>query len=107
MKDRWYEESLGSIYKTIFNINNSTVRRQTRTKVNVRNLDMEQNFTATIMILSYFRRNRFVAYRQLVHWCWGWLGRRIRVPLPACAVARIRKEFPAEDGVYTGFNYDD
>ena len=27
------------------------------------------------------RRYRYTAYRQLVRWCWGWLGRDIRVVL--------------------------
>ena len=29
--------------------------------------------------------NRHIAYRQLVRWCWGVLGKEIRVPLPSCA----------------------
>ncbi|KAJ8027942.1 P2X purinoceptor 7 [Holothuria leucospilota] len=45
---------------------------------------------------------RYIAYRQLVRWCWGFLGRHVRVILPSCAVQRIRAEFPA-DGEYTGF----
>lgn len=46
-------------------------------------------------------RYRYTAYRQLARWCWGYLGREIRVPLPACAVNRIREEFPSID--YVGF----
>ncbi|XP_061195130.1 uncharacterized protein LOC133203348 [Saccostrea echinata] len=46
-------------------------------------------------------RNRYTAYRQLVRWCWGCLGRNVRVPLPACAVQEIRSSFPSEG--YTGF----
>ncbi len=46
-------------------------------------------------------RNRYIAYRQMVHWCWGYLGRNIRVPLPSCAITRIRQTFPGID--YTGF----
>lgn len=41
----------------------------------------------------YYRRNRYTAYRQLVRWCWGYLGRNVRVPLPACAVTKIRHTF--------------
>ena len=52
-----------------------------------------------------FRKYRYTAYRQLVRWCWGFLGKYHRVPLPACAVARIRKEFPQDDARYTGFSY--
>lgn len=42
-----------------------------------------------------------MAYRQLVRWCWGFLGRAVRVPLPSCAVTRIRAAFPSEE--YRGF----
>ena len=44
---------------------------------------------------------RYTAYRQLVRWCWGYLGKEVRVPLPACAVKRIREEFPNTE--YKGF----
>lgn len=50
-----------------------------------------------------FRRYRHTAYRQLVYWCWGWLGRNNRVPLPACAVHKIRATFPSDTD--TGFKY--
>lgn len=49
------------------------------------------------------RQYRFIAYRQLTSWCWGWLGRRVRVVLPSCAVHKIRTKFPST--VYTGFKY--
>uniref|UniRef100_A0A8C6U6S8 P2X purinoreceptor 7 intracellular domain-containing protein n=1 Tax=Neogobius melanostomus TaxID=47308 RepID=A0A8C6U6S8_9GOBI len=45
---------------------------------------------------------RHLAYRNLVRWCWGYLGQHIRVVIPSCAVTRIRQEFP-EDVAYTGF----
>ena len=48
------------------------------------------------------RRYRFTAYRQLTRWCWGWLGREIRVVLPSCAVKKIRNTFPSSS--YTGFS---
>ncbi|XP_078686122.1 uncharacterized protein LOC144918895 [Branchiostoma floridae x Branchiostoma belcheri] len=48
-------------------------------------------------------RYRYIAYRQLVRWCWGWLGREVRVVLPACAVTKIRDTFPSAQ--YTGFQY--
>lgn len=47
------------------------------------------------------QKYRHVAYRQLVRWCWGFLGRAVRVPLPSCAVTRIRAAFPSEE--YRGF----
>ncbi|XP_068697462.1 uncharacterized protein [Montipora foliosa] len=32
------------------------------------------------------KKNRHIAYRQLVRWCWGALGKNIWAPLPSCAV---------------------
>ncbi|KAK7502897.1 hypothetical protein BaRGS_00005846 [Batillaria attramentaria] len=49
------------------------------------------------------RRHRYTAYRQLARFIWQYLGRHIRVVLPACAVLTIRKAFPSADGTYTGF----
>ncbi len=46
------------------------------------------------------RQYRHTAYRQLVRWCWGWLGRHNRVELPACALTSIREQFPSPDGNY-------
>ncbi|KAM4703603.1 uncharacterized protein WCC33_012124 [Rhinophrynus dorsalis] len=40
------------------------------------------------------RRYRYTAYRQLVRWCWGYLGKNKRVPLPSCAIYKIRKTYP-------------
>nr|XP_054595965.1 P2X purinoceptor 7-like isoform X2 [Nothobranchius furzeri] len=45
---------------------------------------------------------RHLAYRNVVRWCWGYLGQHVRVVIPSCAVSRIRQEFP-EDGAYKGF----
>ena len=59
----------------------------------------------TCSIIHYNRHYRFVAYRQFTHWCWGWLGRRIRVTLPSCVVNKIRSTFPSPDGQYIGFKY--
>lgn len=57
------------------------------------------------------KRNRHIAYRQLVRWCWGTVGREIRVALPSCAVMCIRAHFPPpgleDDFVFTGFLYAD
>ncbi|KAJ4944140.1 hypothetical protein JOQ06_024078 [Pogonophryne albipinna] len=50
---------------------------------------------------SPHERRRYTAYRQLVRWCWGYLGKQIRVPLPACVVVKIRDTFPSPD--YQGF----
>ena len=58
------------------------------------------------------KKNCHIAYRQLVSWCWGTLGKNIRIPLPSCAVNCIRAYFPEpnqleEDMVFTGFTYAD
>ncbi|KAK2556982.1 hypothetical protein P5673_020826 [Acropora cervicornis] len=46
---------------------------------------------------------RYIAYRQLVRWCWVHLGKHVRVALPSCAVNKIRNTFPADFGLsYTG-----
>ncbi|XP_033646581.1 uncharacterized protein LOC117305813 [Asterias rubens] len=47
------------------------------------------------------QKNRHAAYRQLVRWIWHFLGKEVRVPLPSCAVNRIRQAFPSD--VYKGF----
>jgi len=55
--------------------------------------------------------NRHIAYRQLVRWCWGILGKEIRVPLPSCAVCCIRAHFPPpgfeDDFQFEGFHFPD
>ena len=52
-----------------------------------------------------------VAYRQLVRWRLGVLGKEIRVPLPSCAVSCIRANFPPpgleDDFVFEGFKFAD
>ncbi|KAG1934666.1 uncharacterized protein LOC120465289 [Pimephales promelas] len=48
-------------------------------------------------------RYRSVAQRSFVSWCWGYLGRKIRVVLPSCVVLRIQQEFPDQDGQFVGF----
>lgn len=57
------------------------------------------------------KKNRHIAYRQFVRWCWGFLGKEIRVPLPSCVVSCIRAHFPPpgleEDFHFTGFLFAD
>ena len=55
------------------------------------------------LFLFFHRKYRFMVYWQLTGWCWGWLGKNIRVVLPSCAVARIRNNFPSV--AYSGFKY--
>ena len=67
-------------------------------------VSMTNNVCDITIIQSFFyRRYRFIAYHQLVGWCWGWLGRRVRVVLPSCAVNKIRTTFPS--ATYAGFKY--
>ncbi|XP_055062147.1 P2X purinoceptor 7-like [Misgurnus anguillicaudatus] len=49
------------------------------------------------------RQCRYLAYRWFVSWCWGFLGRSVRVVIPSCVVLRIRREFPNAAGQYVGF----
>ncbi|XP_019622999.1 PREDICTED: uncharacterized protein LOC109469054 [Branchiostoma belcheri] len=47
---------------------------------------------------------RLSAYRQFT--CWAHkrrLGKAVRRVIPACAVVKIREEYPSPDGVYVGF----
>lgn len=47
---------------------------------------------------------RHLAYRRLVRWIFGVIGRHNRKVLPACAVSLIRRTFPeAPPRTYTGF----
>lgn len=54
---------------------------------------------------------RHIAYRHLVRWCWGVIGKEIRVPLPSCAVCGIRAHFPPpgleDDFIIEGFHFPD
>ncbi|KAG8434009.1 hypothetical protein GDO86_012391 [Hymenochirus boettgeri] len=42
---------------------------------------------------NYYPQYRYTAYRQLVRWCWGYLGKNNRVQLPSCAISKIRRTF--------------
>lgn len=46
---------------------------------------------------------RKAGYRQFALWRYGKLGRGNRRVIPACAVRRIRAQYPAPDGRYMGF----
>ncbi|XP_030849749.1 uncharacterized protein LOC115927707 [Strongylocentrotus purpuratus] len=45
---------------------------------------------------------RYVAYRKVMRWCRGWLGKDIRVQLPACVHALIMEAYPDGRGQYKG-----
>jgi len=57
------------------------------------------------------KKNRHIAYRQLIRWCWGVLAKEIRVALPSCAVSCVRAHCPPpgleENFEFTGFHYAD
>ena len=57
------------------------------------------------------KNQRHIAYRQLVCWCWGVLGKEIQVVLPACAVSCIRAHFPPlgeeDEHAFIGFLFAD
>ena len=54
---------------------------------------------------------KHIAYRQLAPWCWGILGKEIRVVLSSCAVISIRNVYPPpgpeEEWAFEGFRYAD
>ena len=54
---------------------------------------------------------RHIAYRQLARWCWGILGKEVRVVFPSCAVMCIRNFYPPpgpeEEWAFEGFRYAD
>uniref|UniRef100_A0A667WI64 P2X purinoreceptor 7 intracellular domain-containing protein n=1 Tax=Myripristis murdjan TaxID=586833 RepID=A0A667WI64_9TELE len=54
---------------------------------------------------SKHEQYRYTAYRQVVRWAYGILGRHIRKPLPSCVVSAIRRQFPEEGGTYKGFEW--
>ncbi len=49
-----------------------------------------------------FRKYRYTAYRNLVLWAWGRVGKHNRIPLPSCVLSAIRERYPSADGQYTG-----
>ena len=51
------------------------------------------------------KKYRYTAYRQIIRWCWGYLGKHIRQPLPSCVVQRIRDRFNNDNETITGFQY--
>ncbi|XP_061892302.1 uncharacterized protein LOC133660522 [Entelurus aequoreus] len=42
-------------------------------------------------------RRRHIAYRQFVLFCWEYVGKEVRVALPACVAHKIRTTFPPMD----------
>uniref|UniRef100_A0A8C1WP32 P2X purinoreceptor 7 intracellular domain-containing protein n=1 Tax=Cyprinus carpio TaxID=7962 RepID=A0A8C1WP32_CYPCA len=48
---------------------------------------------------------RYTAYRQVVRWAYGILGRNIRKAIPSCVVSAIRRQFAEEGQTYKGFQW--
>jgi len=59
------------------------------------------DLTELLLKTVFCRKYRYTAYRQLIRWCYGYLGRQIRVVIPACAVHKIRDTFNSNQ--YHGF----
>ena len=53
------------------------------------------------------KKYRHIAYRQFVRWTHGYVGKNIRVLIPACVLSCIRAHFPPpgdeDQFVFTGF----
>ena len=45
-------------------------------------------------------------YRQFILWEHGYLGKGNKRIIPACAVRKIRQQYPSPDNVYTGFRFE-
>ena len=54
---------------------------------------------SVVRLPHIYRALRHIAYRQLARWCWGYLGQKVRVVLPLCAVCRSRSAFPSDSYV--------
>ncbi|KAG1675536.1 hypothetical protein GQR58_014656 [Nymphon striatum] len=54
------------------------------------------NIWALKVALLTYKKYRYVAYRQFVRWCWGFLGKNIRVVIPSCAVTAIGNAFQSD-----------
>lgn len=71
----------------------------------------KQQYGSKAWVGPEHKMNRHIAYRQLTRWCWGVLGKEIRVVLPACAVSCIRAHFPPpgleEHYQFVGFMFAD
>ncbi|CAL4142126.1 unnamed protein product [Meganyctiphanes norvegica] len=48
---------------------------------------------------------RYCAYRQIVRWAHGVVGRTVRKPIPACVLNAIRKTYPNHEGSYKRFRW--
>ena len=74
-------------------------------------LDYKQQYGSRAYEGPEHKENRHIAYRHLVRWCWGVLGKEIRVVLPSCAVSCIRAHFPPpgneDDFEFVGFHFAD
>lgn len=53
----------------------------------------------------HHRQFRYTAYRQVVRWAYGILGRNIRKAIPSCVVSAIRRQFAEEGQTYKGFQW--
>ncbi|XP_077423082.1 uncharacterized protein LOC144052679 isoform X2 [Vanacampus margaritifer] len=49
-----------------------------------------------LQVKGYKSRLRKLACRSFVSWCWGFLGKEVRVAIPSCVVQRIHRRFPIQ-----------
>ncbi|KAG1653164.1 hypothetical protein GQR58_025784 [Nymphon striatum] len=56
----------------------------------------KSNLPFYMLVILLYTEYRYVAYRQFVRWCWGFLGKNIRVVIPSCAVTAIRNAFQSD-----------
>jgi hypothetical protein len=69
--------------------------------------DLYQGLTPQLPRARTRENYRFAAYKNFTFWVYGRLGKCNRVPIPSCAVAKIRNEFESPDGLYVGFKFAD
>lgn len=91
---------------------NANRRRYGQRRGRARDRPWTGNEYANILLMIYldsyihnifFRKQRHIAYGNVVVLAWGHLGRGNRVPLPACVMKIIREAFPSES--YTGYKH--
>ena len=46
---------------------------------------------------------RFISYKQYIWWCYGYLGKNKRKPLPNCVITKIREMYPEQSDIYVPF----
>ncbi|KAG9483778.1 hypothetical protein GDO78_009610 [Eleutherodactylus coqui] len=76
---------------------------------------LRENIEHTIRLCYMFTRRKYDltnnrdmrvgAYRSYIAWIHGFLGKRNRVPIPACVIKVIRNLYPGPEEDYTSFQF--